>query len=152
MRIKENANVVLAVFRQSSNATRNSSRVSSIPHSRFTGRHRFPTAKPSGNSTPCLAKVSTWAETWDPLQPTAAERQMDPRVVAVSDQEVVVLWRQRGLSSIGERFVGGTTHPQSSHSAAACPGSRVASASDGLGRPDRPVIGFNAQGRGARDA
>jgi ketosteroid isomerase-like protein len=29
---------------------------------------------------------------------------MDPRVVAASDQEVVVLWRQRGLSRIGGRF------------------------------------------------
>jgi ketosteroid isomerase-like protein len=31
---------------------------------------------------------------------------MDPRVVAASDQEVVVLWRQRGLSPIGGRFDG----------------------------------------------
>jgi ketosteroid isomerase-like protein len=31
---------------------------------------------------------------------------MDPRVVAASDQEVVVRWRQRGSSPIGERFDG----------------------------------------------
>ena len=46
-----------------------------------------------------------WSATWDALQPTEAERQMDPRVVAANDDgEVVVLWRQRGLSPSGERF------------------------------------------------
>jgi ketosteroid isomerase-like protein len=29
---------------------------------------------------------------------------MDPRVVAASDDEVVVLWRQRGVSRAGDRF------------------------------------------------
>ncbi len=50
----------------------------------------------------------SWAGTWDPLQPTAAERRMDPRVVAVNDEsgEVVVLWRQRGRSRAGESFDG----------------------------------------------
>jgi uncharacterized protein len=48
----------------------------------------------------------TWTETWNPLQPTAAERRMDPRIVAVNDEsgEVVVLWRQRGRSPTGARF------------------------------------------------
>ena len=45
-----------------------------------------------------------WAETWDALQPTAAERRLDPRVVAAAGDEVVVLWWQRGLSPAGERF------------------------------------------------
>jgi ketosteroid isomerase-like protein len=31
---------------------------------------------------------------------------MDPRVVAVNESEVVVLWRQRGLGRAGERFDG----------------------------------------------
>jgi ketosteroid isomerase-like protein len=31
---------------------------------------------------------------------------MDPRVVATSDEEVVVLWRQRGVSANGNRFEG----------------------------------------------
>ena len=48
----------------------------------------------------------TWAQTWDPLQPTEAERRMDPRVVATSDDEVVVLWRQRGVTPAGVRFDG----------------------------------------------
>ena len=31
---------------------------------------------------------------WDPLQPTWHKRLIDPRVVAGTDQEVVVLWHQ----------------------------------------------------------
>lgn len=48
----------------------------------------------------------TWRriESWDVLQPTEAERRMDPRVVAASDEEVVVLWRWRGVDPAGERF------------------------------------------------
>src|SRR5437763_6762985 len=48
----------------------------------------------------------TWdkVETWDLLQPTTAERQMDPRVVAANDEEVVVLWTWRGVSPAGERY------------------------------------------------
>ena len=46
----------------------------------------------------------SWDEVWDPLQPTERERAMSPRLIAASDQEVVVLWRQRGLAPGGERF------------------------------------------------
>ena len=47
---------------------------------------------------------TTWAQTWMPLQPTAAERSMDPRVVAANDDEVVVLWHQRGVTTAGDRI------------------------------------------------
>ncbi|OLB99138.1 MAG: hypothetical protein AUH30_05815 [Candidatus Rokubacteria bacterium 13_1_40CM_68_15] len=47
-----------------------------------------------------------WAQTWIPLQPTEAERRMDPRIVAATEDEVVVLWRQRGVSWAGDRFDG----------------------------------------------
>ncbi|HKW91096.1 MAG TPA: nuclear transport factor 2 family protein [Methylomirabilota bacterium] len=47
-----------------------------------------------------------WAQTWMPLQPTAAEQRMDPRVVAASEDEVVILWRQRGVTQAGDRFDG----------------------------------------------
>jgi ketosteroid isomerase-like protein len=46
----------------------------------------------------------SFEEIWDPLQPTEAERGLDPRVVAAEGDEVVVLWRQRGISSTGTRF------------------------------------------------
>jgi ketosteroid isomerase-like protein len=45
-----------------------------------------------------------WDGVWDPLQPTAAERRMDPRVVAATGGEVVVHWRQRGVTAGGERI------------------------------------------------
>ena len=47
-----------------------------------------------------------WAQTWMPLQPTEAEQRMDPRVVAASGDEVVILWRQRGVTQVGDRFDG----------------------------------------------
>src|SRR5215469_292838 len=50
------------------------------------------------------ADKPSWGETWALLQPTDKERSMDPRVVAASDDEVVVLWRQRGISSSKQQF------------------------------------------------
>ena len=41
---------------------------------------------------------------WDSLQPTAAERRMDPRVVACEGGEVVVQYFQRGIDPAGARF------------------------------------------------
>jgi ketosteroid isomerase-like protein len=65
----------------------------------------WPTSLPyGGTSRGVKTDGSTWLETWSPLQPTELERKMDPRVVAVSDEEVVVLWRQRGVSAHGNRF------------------------------------------------
>jgi len=56
-------------------------------------------------SLPCGGGLGgTWAQTWLPLQPTWAEQRMDPRVVAASEHEVVVLWQQRGARSTGERL------------------------------------------------
>lgn len=46
----------------------------------------------------------TWGQTWMSLQPGDDERRMDPRIVAASEEEVVVLWRQRGRSPSGERI------------------------------------------------
>jgi uncharacterized protein len=45
-----------------------------------------------------------WLETWGPLQPTPAERRMDPRVIADDGREVVVLYRQRAVDRAGDRF------------------------------------------------
>jgi ketosteroid isomerase-like protein len=44
----------------------------------------------------------SWGATWQPLQPTAAERKMDPQVIAGRGDDVVVLWHQRGRSGDGE--------------------------------------------------
>lgn len=48
----------------------------------------------------------TWGSTWTPLQPTAAERRMDPRVIGATGDEVVVYYHQRGISPAGEKFDG----------------------------------------------
>jgi ketosteroid isomerase-like protein len=60
---------------------------------------RWPPALPYGGS--CHGAVALQAgdrtgfdQIWDPLQPTWHKRLMDPRVVAGTDQEVVVLWHQ----------------------------------------------------------
>jgi ketosteroid isomerase-like protein len=70
----------------------------------------WPPSLPYGGSTRGREvfhpKRPTWGETWNPLQPTEMERQMDPRVIAASEDEVVVLWRQKGVDRAGERFDG----------------------------------------------
>ena len=50
------------------------------------------------------APEETWLGTWGPLQPTEAERRMDPRVVATNDEEVVVQYTTRATAPNGERF------------------------------------------------
>lgn len=50
------------------------------------------------------APETTWLGTWGPVQPTEAERRMDPRVVAADGDEVTVVYTQRALSPSGERF------------------------------------------------
>ena len=65
----------------------------------------WPPSLPYGGTSRGLKLIRpTWVETWDPLQPTEAERRMDPRVVAANEEEVVILWRQRGVSPDGDRI------------------------------------------------
>jgi ketosteroid isomerase-like protein len=72
----------------------------------------WPAALPYGGTTRGLGtEPPTWIHTWAPLQPSEAERSMEPRVVASSGDEVVVLWRQRGRSPSGERFDGPVLAP-----------------------------------------
>jgi len=66
--------------------------------------HWPPSLPYGGASTGLEIEGPTWIDTWNSLQPTAAERRMDPRVVAASDEEVVVLWRQRGVTPVGDRI------------------------------------------------
>jgi uncharacterized protein len=66
--------------------------------------HWPPSLPYGGTSRGLKLSPPSWVETWDSLQPTEAERSMDPRVVAASDEEVVILWRQRGISPAGDRI------------------------------------------------
>lgn len=97
MSIEENTKLVLNVF--SAIEERNDQRFSELLHSDF--EIHWPPSLPYGPG-----KGATWTEAWETLQPTEATRKMDPRVVAATPDEVVVLWRQRGLSSKGELFDG----------------------------------------------
>jgi ketosteroid isomerase-like protein len=64
----------------------------------------WPASLPYGGTARGLKpEEPTWSATWSPLQPSAAEQRMDPRVVAASADEVVVLWRQRGVTPAGDR-------------------------------------------------
>lgn len=107
MRPRENAEVVLAVFRAIEQ--RDAQRLTSLLDPEF--EIHWPPSLPYGGTSRSLDAQTgqgrhTWAGAWNPLQPTAAERRMDPRVVAASDQEVVVLWRQRGRRPTSECFDG----------------------------------------------
>ena len=70
----------------------------------------WPPSLPSGGAPrardPQAGRAPTFEETWAPVQPTEAERRMNPRIVAASDDEVVVLWHQRGLNAAGIRLDG----------------------------------------------
>jgi len=68
----------------------------------------WPSALPYGGAFRGLAQSGgrSWSETWNPLQPTARERKMDPRVIGADDHQVVMLYHQRGVSPGGERFDG----------------------------------------------
>jgi len=64
----------------------------------------WPASLPYGGTARGLKpEEPTWSATWIPLQPTEAERRMEPRVVAASVDEVVVLWRQRGVTRAGDQ-------------------------------------------------
>jgi len=64
----------------------------------------WPPSLPYGGVVPLQpADGPSWAGTWLPLQPTEAEQHMNARVVAATDDEVVVLWHQRGVAPSGER-------------------------------------------------
>jgi len=93
----EKKRLLLDVFRAIEE--RNDRRFSELLHPDF--KIHWPASLPYGEG-----KARTWSDTWNSLQPTEADRRMDPRVVAANGDEVVVLWRQRGLSPVGERFDG----------------------------------------------
>jgi ketosteroid isomerase-like protein len=68
----------------------------------------WPSALPYGGTFHGLAGRSgtDWNTTWTPLQPTPAERRMDPQVIGADDRRVFILYHQRGVSPSGDRFDG----------------------------------------------
>lgn len=106
MAIEGNVRVVLDIF--SAIERRDEGRFHELIHPDFV--IHWPPSLPYGGvhriSRDTKREGASWGETWAPLQPSEAERRMDPRVVAASGNEVVVLWRQRGVIPAGDRFDG----------------------------------------------
>jgi ketosteroid isomerase-like protein len=101
--VDQNVEVVLEAF--SAIERRDDQRFLDLLHPDF--EILWPSSLPYGKSSPGRNhQVPTWSEIWNSLQPSDAERRMDPRVVAHSADEVVVLWHQRGVTSGGNRFDG----------------------------------------------
>jgi uncharacterized protein len=103
MGVKENVQLLLDVF--SAIELRNDGRFRDLLDPDFE-IHWPPSLPYGGIARGPRPAIPTWSETWTPLQPTEMERRMDPRVVAAGEDEVVVLWRQRGVTSAGARFDG----------------------------------------------
>ena len=101
---RENGELLLEIFRAIEQ--RNDQRFFELTDPDF--EIHWPLSLPYGGTSRALTpKGPTWSETWaPPLQPTRTERSMNPRVVAASEDEVVVLWRQRGVTPAGDRFDG----------------------------------------------
>jgi uncharacterized protein len=100
MAAKENVEIMREIFRAIED--RDLARLVALtdPAAEF----HWPPSLPYGGISPLQpAAGPSWAETWIPLQPTEAEQRLDARIVAASDDEVVVLWHQRGISLAGER-------------------------------------------------
>jgi ketosteroid isomerase-like protein len=97
MSVEEKKELLMSVF--AAIEQRNDQRFAELLHPDF--EIHWPPSLPYGSD-----KGKTWSDTWEPLQPSERERRMDPSVVAANGDEVVVLWRQRGLSPSGEQFDG----------------------------------------------
>ena len=95
MNLEENKELLISVF--TAIEQRDDQRFAELLHPDF--EIHWPQSLPYGSG-----KGRTWSDIWHPLQPTAEERRMDPHIVGSNEHEVVVLWRQRGLSPSGERF------------------------------------------------
>jgi ketosteroid isomerase-like protein len=63
----------------------------------------LPYAGSSYGITASLERRPGWAETWDPFQ-GQDDRGLGARVVAASEDEVVVLWHQRGRDRAGRQL------------------------------------------------
>jgi ketosteroid isomerase-like protein len=100
MSVDESVAIVLEAFRAVEQ--RDEQRLRELCHPEVS--FHWPPSLPFGASHAGLDR--TWSEVWDRVQPTDAERRLDPRVVAATEREVVVLWRQRGLTPQGARYDG----------------------------------------------
>lgn len=100
---EQNRVTILKIFRALEK--RDNTQMSELFHPEF--EILWPVSLPYGGRFRGLVpRPNSWNATWDPLQPTDVERKMDARVIAADGEDVVVLWRQRGVGSNGTRFDG----------------------------------------------
>jgi uncharacterized protein len=100
MSVHQNVELVREIFRAIEG--RNAARLLELVHP--AAEFHWPPSLPYGGIESLQqASGPSWAGTWMPLQPTEAEQRMNARVVAATDDEVVVLWHQRGVAPSGER-------------------------------------------------
>jgi ketosteroid isomerase-like protein len=92
--------VVLQVFR--SVEERNPELAAEVYHDdlEFHWPRPLPYAGSSYGLQASLERRPGWAQTWDPFQ-SEGDRGLGARVVAASEDEVVVLWHQRGRDQAG---------------------------------------------------
>ena len=103
MSAKENAQLMREIF--DAIERRNAERLEQLWHPDV--EFHWPPSLPYGGiSRRPKDERQSWSQTWLPLQPTEVERRMDARIVAATEDEVVVLWQQRGVSPAGARFDG----------------------------------------------
>jgi ketosteroid isomerase-like protein len=98
--VDESVSIVLEAFRAVEQ--RHEQRLRELCHPEVT--FHWPPSLPFGASQSGVS--DSWSRVWDRVQPTDAERRMDPRVVAATEDEVVVLWRQRGRGPQGTSYDG----------------------------------------------
>ena len=103
MSARENAQVMLDIFSAIERRDPEGFQALCHPDAEFHWPHSLPYG---GVAHGLMDGRPQWTETWMPLQPTEAERSMDARIVAATEDEVVVLWRQRGVTPTGNRFDG----------------------------------------------
>jgi ketosteroid isomerase-like protein len=107
--MNENVKVVLDVFRAVEDRDREGLFALYHPEVEFVEAASLPYGGTFGGREEIRNQLEralgeTWLGTWGPLQPTGAERRMDPRPIAANENEVVVLYRQRALAPNGEHF------------------------------------------------
>jgi ketosteroid isomerase-like protein len=107
MNADANVGVVLEVF--AAIEQRDAARFLALTHPEFT--IGWPPSLPWNAGVPGRPDhhgrhARSWLEVWAPLQPTVAERQLDPEVIAAAVDLVVVRWHPRGRSPAGLSFDG----------------------------------------------
>ena len=96
---QENSKTILAIFR--SIEERNNAQFQSYIQPEF--EIHWPLSLPYGGAFRGFERQPHgWGATWQPLQPTEADRKMDAKIVAAQGDDVVVLWHQRGRTPRGD--------------------------------------------------